>query len=82
MFYEENEKQDMLSEVNVLTDAELKIEVVELMGPKVRLAVPCRCDLPLLVLHLKDLEKFASIEITTVDNEKRLRRFEISSKVC
>lgn len=69
-----------MSEVTVLKDEELGKEVVELYGPQARVEIPCRCDLPYLVLQLKDMSKFLSFELVVVDHEKRVRRFTISNK--
>lgn len=69
-----------MNEVHVLKDAEVKREVVEVFGPKARLEIPCRCDLPYLVLHVKDMSKFFSFEFLVVDHEKKVRRFTASNK--
>ena len=46
-----------------------------------RLVIPCRSELPFLILHVKDLGKFASIEVAVVDDTRRVRRITFSSKV-
>lgn len=73
--------QEILSEVEIVTDPLLEQPVVELLGPQARLVIPCRADLPYLVLQLKDLNKFTSVEVAVVDDTKRVRRLKLSNRV-
>lgn len=70
-----------MSEVTVLADGEVgKKQVIELFGPKARLDIPCRCELPYLCLQLRDMNRFLSFEFHVVDHERRVRRFLISNR--
>ncbi len=63
----------VLSEATVAADDEAgsaPIEVLELLsnGPRVALSIPCQSQLPFLVLHLKDIGRFCSIEVEAADS--------------
>ena len=55
---------EIVSEVTVVQDAELGVETVEILGPRARVCVPCKCELRYLVLQIKDLEKHTSVEVS------------------
>lgn len=69
------------SEVEIHPDAELGSDAVELLGPQARITIPCKADLPFLILHLKDLNKFLSVEIAVVDDTRRVRRITATNRV-
>lgn len=81
MFYAENEVHEIISEVNVVRDVELDTDVVEILGPRARVAIPCRCELRYLVLHVKDVERHCSVEVRVVDPDRRIRLLEFSTKL-
>jgi hypothetical protein len=56
--------------------------VLELMsnGPRVALAIPCHSALPYLVLHLRDVGRFCSIELELEDSQGRARRVHAGNK--
>lgn len=70
-----------MSEVTILSDPELHAETVELLGAETRLVIPVKCDLPYLVMHVKDLEKFFTITLKVVDQERRVRTLEMATKL-
>ena len=67
--------------MEIVRDSELGIDVVELLGPQARVVIPCKSVLPFLVMHIKDLSKFSSVEVAIVDATRRVRRISMSSKV-
>ena len=71
-----------MSEVTVLQDGEVgKRQVIELYGPKARIEIPCRCELPYLCLQVRDMSRFLSFEFHVVDHERRVRRFIVSNRL-
>lgn len=75
----------VLADAAILPDAECGLrsaEVLELLsnGPRVALAIPCRSALPFLVLHLRDVGRFCSIELELEDSEGRARRVHAGNK--
>ena len=67
-------------EVEIVQDAELGREVVELVGAQVELRIAVKCPLPYLVLHVKDVDRFTGLTLTLVDTTKRIRRYSASNK--
>lgn len=63
-----------------MLDPELGFETVDLLGEGVRLAVAVKCSLPFLVLQLRDVDHFTSVQLTLVDSGKRIRRYTVSNK--
>merc|ERR1719181_1673613 len=68
------------SEVNVIDDEELGSTVVELVGPQAALVFQCGAILRYLVLHIKNLDRFLSIEVEVVDDSKQYRTFHLSNR--
>lgn len=68
------------SEATVVKDEETKCEAIELYGRLAEMSIPCRCDLPYLVMQVKDVDRFMSFEVTVVDHEKRIRKLVASNK--
>ena len=68
------------SEAQVVKDDETKCEAIELYGARAVMEIPCRCELPYLVLQVKDVERFVSFTVTVVDHERRVRRLTVSNK--
>ena len=58
------------SEVNVIDDEELGSTVVELVGPQAALVFQCGAILRYLVLHIKNLDRFLTIEVEVVDDSE------------
>jgi len=60
-----NASEDVV-EASVVTDGELVADALELMARdgKVSVSFQCECSLPFLVLQLKDIGRFCSIEVT------------------
>jgi hypothetical protein len=82
VYYAETEgAHTILSEVEIIHDSELQASAVELLGPQARLVIPCKIELPYLVLQLKDLGKFVSFEVTVVDDSRRIRHLNFSNRV-
>lgn len=71
---------DIQSEVEIVKDAELGIDAIDLAGPQARIVVPCRAPLRYLIAHIKDMGQFSTITVTVVDNQKRIRRLNFSSR--
>lgn len=71
-----------LSDSTVLVDDEVGVEVVELLssGSRVCLSIPCRSPLPHLVVQLKDMGRFCSIEALVLDAEGRALHVTASNK--
>jgi len=72
-------RAQLMADAVILPDEECglrSVEVLELMsnGPRVALAIPCHSELPFLVLHVRDVGRFCSMELELEDGEGRLRR--------
>ncbi|CAM9779520.1 unnamed protein product [Pylaiella littoralis] len=65
--------------VSVFDDEELGVQVVELLGRRCCVTLPCSSILRHLCLHMKALDKFFSFEVEIVDDTKRYRYIEISN---
>lgn len=75
----------LLADAVLLFDEECglrPLEVLELMssGPRVSLTIPCFSELPFLVVHVKDVGRFCSLELELEDSEGRPRRVHASNK--
>ena len=68
------------SEASIVKDEEAKSEAIELYGAKAVMEIPCRCELPYLVIQLKDVERFVSFTVTVADHERRIRHLTVSNK--
>ncbi len=68
-------------EASVFVDKEVGVEVCELVGKDVMLTFGCRCSLPFLVLHLRDVGRWCSIDLEVVDETKRVRTITATNKV-
>lgn len=80
-FFQEKGKADELFEVNAFADKELGgAEVVELIGKGVQVSFKCRCSLPYLVMHARDIGKFCEIGIEVVDTTGRVRTLTATTK--
>lgn len=66
-YYREQSKTELVSEVILSHAADIGAECVELLGPKVRLEMPCKVRLPCFVIHMKDTGRFCGVEIGLVD---------------
>jgi hypothetical protein len=60
-------------EASVFVDKEVGVEVVELVGKDVRLSFGCRCSLPFLVAHVRDIGRWCAVEVEVVDESRRVR---------
>lgn len=45
-----------------------------------QLVIAVKCSLPYLVLQLRDMDRFTSVQLTLVDTNKRVRRYTIGNK--
>ena len=50
------------------------------MGAGVQLVIAVKCSLPYLVLQLRDMDRFTSVQLTLVDTNKRVRRYTVGNK--
>lgn len=82
---EEGGRVHTLADAVVVVDDEARVapmEVLELLtsGPRVSLTIPCACDLPLLVLHVKGLGRHCGVELEVEDAGGALRRVSASNR--
>ena len=78
-------RERTLADAHVVLDDEARatpMEVLELLssGPRVALTLPCACDLPLLVLHVKGLGRHCSVELEAEDEGGGARRVTASNR--
>ena len=74
-----------LADAHVVVDEEARatpMEVLELLssGPRVALTIPCSCDLPLLVLHIKGLGRHCGLELEVEDAAGAVKRVSASNR--
>lgn len=50
------------------------------MGPEIALNFSCRCGLPFLVLHLRDIGKFVVVDVDVVDRAHKVRRIRLTNR--
>jgi len=67
------------SESQVVDDKELGKAAVELVG-KASLALDCHSVLPVLVLHVKNLERFLSLDVEAMDESRVQRHIILSTR--
>ena len=76
--------QVMGNEVHVVDDDQLDISTpiptIELLGSESKIRLFVDCTQPYLVMHLKFMNKFMSIEIVCIDDENKERIFRLSNK--
>jgi len=66
---------------NVIDDSELGIDVIEVTGEKSSMIFPTNgCKYPYLVLHVKNMSRFMSLELVLLDNTNKLRTFRLSNR--
>ena len=79
-------RQECLTDAVVLMDGEVNVrggaEVFEMLtnGPRVSLVIPCQTPLPYLLMHVKDLGRFCSLEVVVVDSGGGVRRVTASNR--
>ena len=78
-------RHELLVDAVVVVDREASVrpmEVFELMssGPRVSLVIPCRSNLPYLVVHVKDIGRFFSIELEVEDSGGTIRKISTGNK--
>ena len=69
-------------EASIVKDGELGVEVLEMIGRGgiVRLTYNTECALPFLVLQIKDIGRFCSVEVTFESTDGQERTLTLSSK--
>lgn len=67
------------SEVTVVDDSILGKPVVELLGPSACVVMSCSSSLRYLVLHLRNINKFMSLEVQLLDDSESYRTFHVSN---
>ena len=89
MYHRENSdkaRQDTMTDALVVLDGEVTArggaEVFEMLthGPRVSLVIPCQTPLPYLLMHVKDLGRFCSLEVVVVDSGGGVRRVTASNR--
>lgn len=68
------------SAVEIVDDQEIIRPVVEIVGPSARVSFPCNSSLRHLVLHVRHLDKFVSLEIQVVDALHQYRTLQLSTR--
>ena len=66
-------------DVIVLEDEEVQANVVELLGISANLVFPCSTTMRYLVLHVKHLEKYCSVEVEVIDSLRKRRKLQASN---
>ena len=64
----------------MIDDPELGRAVVELIGNNASLNFPCSAILRYLVIHLKNIDRFITLEIEIIDDSKQYRTFHLSNR--
>ena len=54
--------------------------MVELVGPSAALLFPCSAILRYLIMHIKSVDKFCSVDIDIIDDSKQYRTLNLSNK--